>query len=110
MRCQGGRSAKKLFFPYSVGADPYLKSALLSEIQIMSKIKSPNIVGFFDVLESKHNYYIVQEICDSDLEKLIDSSPDKKLPEERCIAYLTEICNGFLTLVKEGIVHRYVSD
>lgn len=89
-----------------VGADPYLKSALLSEIQIMSKVKSTNVVGFFDVLESKHNYYIVQELCDNDLEKFLLAQPDQMVSEDKAIWYLTEICNGFLTLVKEGIVHR----
>ena len=73
----------------------------------MSKIKSSNVVGFFDVLESKHNYYIVQELCDDDLEKVLRNKPAHKLPEDQAISYLTEICNGFLTLVREGIVHRY---
>ena len=74
----------------------------------MSKIKSPNVVGFFDVLESKHNYYIVQELCDNDLEKLLKEKIAEKLTEEQAVSYLTEICNGFLTLVREGIVHRYI--
>lgn len=56
-----------------VGSDPYLKSALFSEIQIMAKLDSPNIVGFYDVLESSHNYYIVQELCTGDLEKALKS-------------------------------------
>ena len=104
---QDHRQAEKYLTDDLVGADPYLKSALLSEIQIMSKIKSDNVVGFFDVLESKHNYYIVQELCDNDLEKVLKSSPGQKLTEEQAISYLIEICNGFLTLVREGIVHRY---
>lgn len=79
MRHQNHRQAEKYSIDDSVGADPYLKSALLSEIQIMSKIKSPNVVGFFDVLESKHNYYIVQELCDNDLEKVLRGQPDEKL-------------------------------
>lgn len=104
---QDHRQAKKYLNHNLVGADPYLKSALLSEIQILSKIKSTNVVGFFDVLESKHNYYIVQELCDNDLEKVLKSSPEQKLTEEQAISYLIEICNGFLSLVREGIVHRY---
>ena len=56
-------------------------------------------------MESSHNYYIIQEICDSDLEKFIDSHPN--LSEEQGIDILRQICNGFMALVKEGIVHRY---
>lgn len=63
------RKREVTYFFSLVSKDPYLKSALDSEIQIMSKLKSENIVGFFDVLMSNHNYYIVQELCDSDLEK-----------------------------------------
>lgn len=27
-------------------------------------------------MESSHNYYIIQEICDSDLEKYIENNPN----------------------------------
>jgi len=51
-----------------VNSDPYLKAALISEIKIMKVLKSPNIVELFDVMESNNNYYIIQELCDIDLE------------------------------------------
>ena len=59
-----------------------------------------------DVMESSHNYYIIQEICDSDLEKYINNNPN--ITEEAALELLKQICNGFLSLVKEGIVHRYI--
>ena len=37
----------------------------------MQTIKSENIVGFYDVMESSNNYYIVQELCDGDLCELM---------------------------------------
>ena len=58
-------------------------------------------------MESSHNYYIIQEICDSDLEKYIDHHPN--ITEEASIELLRQVCNGFMALVKEGIVHRYLS-
>ena len=57
-------------------------------------------------MESSHNYYIIQEICDSDLEKYINNNPN--ITEETALELLKQICNGFLSLVKEGIVHRYI--
>ena len=45
---------------YVVDSDEYLKNALFSEIKIMQAVKSDNIVGFYDVMESSKNYYIVQ--------------------------------------------------
>ena len=43
-----------------VNSDPYMKNALVSEIKIMKSLRSDNIVGFHDVMESKNNYYIIQ--------------------------------------------------
>ena len=37
----------------------------------MQRIKSDNVVGFFDVMESSKNYYLVQELCDGDLSSLM---------------------------------------
>ena len=34
----------------------------------MKVLKSPNIVELFDVMESNNNYYIIQYLCDIDLE------------------------------------------
>jgi serine/threonine protein kinase len=64
------------------------------------------VVKVLDVMESSHNYYIIQEICDSDLEHYIDQH--KETNEQEAIGLLRQICNGFIALVKEGIVHRLV--
>lgn len=87
----------------------YMKTAMDSEIQIMAKMKSVNIVAFYDVLVSNNNYYIAQELCDSDLEGFLAEKKVKgeKIGEETAIKFLKEICNGFLALIREGIVHRY---
>lgn len=58
-------------------------------------------------MESSHNYYIIQEICDSDLEKYMQSH--SQLSEAEALGFLKQICNGFIALVREGIVHRYYS-
>jgi len=47
------------------------------------------------------------ELCDSDLSQLIKQG--QQLPEDDCIKILAQICEGFLVLVKEGIIHRYQS-
>lgn len=61
---------------------------------------------FYDVMESSKNYYIIQELCDGDLTK--DIRKGYQRPEAECVEMLRHICNGFLSLVKEGIIHRYV--
>ena len=88
----------------SVDSDEYLKNALFQEIKIMQSVHNPNIVQFIDVMESSKNYYIIQEMCDGDITKMM--VPKKQIDEESCINMLTQICNGFLTLIREGIIHR----
>ena len=83
-----------------------MKSALFSEVQILQLLKSENVVKVLDVMESSHNYYIIQEICDSDLEHYIEQH--KEISEQEAIGFLRQICNGFIALVKEGIVHRLI--
>ena len=104
MRGEGARAEAKYPSGHVVDQDEYLKSALFSEIQILQLVKSENIVRVLDVMESSHNYYIIQEICDSDLEKFIEQHP--QISEEQATDILRQICNGFMSLVREGIVHR----
>lgn len=88
-----------------VDRDEYIKSALLAEISILKTLKSPNIVGFYDVMESANYYYIVQEFCDGgDLRALIKKRAP--IPEAEAIDILRQVCNGFVELLKEGIIHR----
>jgi len=43
-----------------VDKDQYLKAALHNEIEIIQKLHSDNIVGFYDVMESSKSYYLIQ--------------------------------------------------
>jgi serine/threonine protein kinase len=56
---------------WKVDSDDYIRSAIFREIEILKHLKCPNIVGFYDVMESSRFYYIVQELCDTDLEKFM---------------------------------------
>lgn len=65
---------------YIVNRDPYIRSALFSEIEILKCLKSQNVVGFLDVMESDNYYYIVQEYCSGgDLSSVIEKR--KRIPE-----------------------------
>ena len=70
----------------------------------MKAIKSPNVVQFYDTVESNKNYYIIQELCEGDLEDLMKKK--KTLTEEEALNIMKDLFNGFITLLKEGIVHR----
>lgn len=51
------RKFYKYFF--TLLSDAYLREGLVSEIKVMQKLKSPNIVALFDVMETSNNYYII---------------------------------------------------
>lgn len=55
------------------------------------------MVGFVEAMESENYIYIVVELCDSDLKKLLSS---QKVDEERSIEYLFQISKGFKTLIQ----------
>lgn len=58
-----------------------------------------------DVMESSNYYYIVQELCTGgDLRKIMDKKG--KIPEPEAVEMLKQICNGFVVMLKEGIIHR----
>ena len=80
-------------------------NGLLQEIEIMKKLDSDYIVKLIDVLETKNNYYIVQEYCDQgDFRNYLK----KKifLEEKEAKQVLVQILSGFLELLKHGIIHR----
>ena len=45
----------------------------------MKALKSENIVGFMDVMESNNNYYIIQQLCTGDLDGYLKSKPGKRV-------------------------------
>lgn len=87
-----------------INSDEYLKHALMEEIHILQQLSSQNIVAVYEVMESSNNYYIIQELCDSDLEKYMKHTPVTQ--EKKAVEMLRQIINGFITLVREGIIHR----
>ena len=48
------------------------KFLLDNEINIIRKLKHPDILSCIEVYETKNNTYIITEFCNSDLKKLIN--------------------------------------
>ena len=49
--------------------DEYNKNAFISEIRIMKRLKSRNIIHLIDVHETKNNFYIILERAQSTLRR-----------------------------------------
>ena len=43
---------------------PFHKELLNNEIEVLTKLKSPNIMQVLDIFKSQNNTYIISEFCD----------------------------------------------
>lgn len=67
----------------------------MSEIKVMQKLHSPNIVSLFDVMETNNNYYIIQEFCDSgDLDNFL--AKNKLMTEKDAFKFIVDMLHGFV--------------
>lgn len=88
-----------------INQDEYTKNAFYSEIHISKKLRSPNIIKFYDVHETANNFYIILELANFGNLRLSlkQSSPFDEITTKRC---LIQILNGMGELIKHGITHR----
>lgn len=83
------------------------RKLLNTEIGVMNKIRHPNIVHLYELLESANNYYMVIDYCNNgDFEQYMRSRQVKFLEESEAIFFLKQIMNGFKELRKHKVIHR----
>lgn len=74
-----------------------------SEIEVLKELKHlPHILTLHDVFTTKNNTYIITELCDSDLSKVVK----KGLAEDDACAYMQQIVQGYYNFAKKNIIHR----
>jgi serine/threonine protein kinase len=61
-------------------------------------------VRFLELKETANNYYIIQELCEGDLCKVMRACGEMK--ESQAVDILTQLCTGFYELVRQNITHR----
>ena len=89
----------------SVQKDAYVHKLFQTEVEVMTKINSPNIMHLYEFIETANNYYLVIQYCNNgDLEKYL--AKHGKLPEDQAVYFLMQIMNGFQTLNFHKIMHR----
>lgn len=89
----------------SIEKDPYVHKLFQTEVEVMTKINSPNIMHLFEFIETMNNYYLVIQYCNNgDLEKYL--AKVGKLPEGHAVYFLMQIMNGFQILNSHKIMHR----
>jgi serine/threonine protein kinase len=96
--------AIKVVAKSTIEQDEYTKNAFYSEIKIMKRLKSQNIIKFLDVHETKNNFYIVLERANGTLRMKLKELGS--FDEKSTMICLIQILNGFGELVKNGVIHR----
>ena len=75
------------------------------EISILKKIRHNNIIQLYEIMESKHNLYIVMEYCEG--KELFDYIvKHKRLNEKDACILFQQLISGVDYLHKQGIIHR----
>ncbi|CAD8072595.1 unnamed protein product [Paramecium primaurelia] len=75
------------------------------EIQVMQRVKSENLVGFYDFKVSQNYIYLFIEYCDGGtLTEFMKKNPN--ISDEQIVDIFQQIAKGFQALVKENVIHR----
>ena len=82
---------------------------LLTEIEVMSTIKSENIIRLYDIYQDQTNYYLIIDYCNQgDFLNYLRKLNRNYLDEPEAIYYLKQLRNAFIDLRKNQVMHRDV--
>lgn len=83
--------------------DKARKQKILNEARILEELHHPNIIKFYEYMETKNHMWAVTEYCPGgDLLKLIEQ--DKSLPENIVKGFAIEIMSALAYAHCKGIV------
>ncbi len=84
---------------------PRLNEMTKNELDILSKIRNPNIIRFIEMLKTVNNVYIVYELCNGGtLEEYMQKK--KYLQEKEALDVFGQVLNACKSLVQNNIMHR----
>ena len=78
-----------------------------NELQIMNKLKHPNLLHCYELYQTSNNFYILMEFCNKGSLKHLRGNKGG-LGEVQSVCYLRQIMEGFKALRRHQIIHRDV--
>ena len=97
------RKKRRLDFVAIKRMDKTRKKKILNEARILSELSHPNIIKFYEHIESNNHMWSVTEYCPGgDLLRLIEQ--DKCLPENIVQGFTIDVLRGLIYCHSRGIV------
>ena len=85
--------------------NPMLQQNLKSEIGILSRIRSPYVIGFYDIQKTMNNFYLFMQYCNGgDLDELRQLRG--RFTEQEARYFLSQIIKGFKAIHDMNVLHR----
>ena len=82
-----------------------LQQNLKSEIGILSRIRSPHVIGFYDIQKTLNNFYLFMQYCNGgDLDDLRQLRG--RFTEQEARYFLSQIIKGFKAIHEMNVLHR----
>ncbi|XP_002154410.3 uncharacterized protein LOC100214698 isoform X1 [Hydra vulgaris] len=101
----GEKVAIKIINKKHASEDRYMRKNLRREALIQQRVRHPNIVQLFEVLETEHFYYLVMEYASGG--ELSDyMTENKKIDEAMAKKLVFQLVSAVLSMHKAGVVHR----
>ncbi|EGR30134.1 protein kinase domain protein [Ichthyophthirius multifiliis] len=80
---------------------------LQKEIEVLKKLKHPNIACLIEISQSTNNLYLFLDYCNGgDLNEYILSKELQRLSESESMEFFQQIVNGYQFLYSQKIIHR----
>lgn len=80
---------------------------LMTEIEVMSTIKSETIIRLYDVYQDQTNYYLIIDYCNQgDFLNYLRLTNRNRLDEQEAVYFLRQLRDAFIELRHHSVMHR----
>ncbi|CAK61522.1 unnamed protein product (macronuclear) [Paramecium tetraurelia] len=83
-----------------------LQKSYALEIEILKQCVHKNVISLVDNFETQDHFYIILELCDSNLKEYLEKKTGKRLEEEEAMDIFSQIVEGEKCLHKQKYSHR----